>query len=151
MRTPTEAAWDSPDSHIGRASTEHHDLSWLNSLTIAGVAQKLQREIPYGIILDQYGNVRNFCMSSDTQLTLFCFSFLKINNPLAHERTTGPEIIDAVVSTLSTPSKPSSEKVDVFIGGAGTGGTISGVSRAMKAHNPKCIVVGIDPVSRCMT
>lgn len=33
-------------------------LSWLNSLTIlAGVAQKLQREIPGGIILDQYGNV----------------------------------------------------------------------------------------------
>jgi cysteine synthase len=49
----------------------------------------------------------------------------------------------------------------VFIAGAGTGGTISGVSRAIKktshlkgahsateAHNPKCIVVGIDPV-RC--
>jgi hypothetical protein len=36
-----------------------HDLSWLNSPTIAGVAQKLQREIPNGIILDQYRNVRS--------------------------------------------------------------------------------------------
>jgi len=106
IRTPTEAAWDSPDSHIG-------------------VAQKLQREIPYGIILDQYGNV---------------------NNPLAHELTTGPEIIQAVAATGSTPELPSSGKVDVFICAAGTGGTVTGVSRAIKkTHNPNCIVVGVDP------
>ena len=91
-------------------------------------------------------------------------SFLKINNPLAHELTTGPEIINAVVSTPSTPSRPSSKKVDVFIAGAGTGGTITGVSRALKrdpisarnptethdftkAHNPNCVVIGVDPVS----
>lgn len=95
------------------------------------MAQKLQGEIPHAVILDQYRNV---------------------NNPLAHELTTGPEIIDAVVATLSIPSRPSSEKVDAFIAGAGTGGTITGVSRAIKkgsdlveAHNPKCIVVGVDP------
>ncbi|KJA28003.1 hypothetical protein HYPSUDRAFT_34269 [Hypholoma sublateritium FD-334 SS-4] len=106
VRTPTEASWDSPDSHIG-------------------VANRLQREIPHGIILDQYRNV---------------------NNPLAHEFTTGPEIIEAVTSTPSTTSKPSSEKVDVIIAGAGTGGTITGLSRAIKKkHNPDCIVVAIDP------
>jgi len=107
VRTPTEAAWDSPESHIG-------------------VAQKLQREIPYGTILDQYSNV---------------------NNPLAHEYTTGPEIIEAVVNTPSSSSRPSSGKVDVFIAGAGTGGTVTGVSRALKkAHNPDCVVVGVDPI-----
>jgi len=106
IRTPTEAAWNSPTSHIG-------------------VAQKLQREIPHAIILDQYRNV---------------------NNPLAHEYTTGPEIINAVVSTPSTSSKPSSGTVDAFIAGAGTGGTVTGVSRALKkTHNLKCIVVGVDP------
>ncbi|EKM49964.1 uncharacterized protein PHACADRAFT_264423 [Phanerochaete carnosa HHB-10118-sp] len=106
VRTPTEAAWDSPESHIG-------------------VAQKLQRQIPGGIILDQYRN---------------------INNPLAHELTTGPEIIEAVTATPSTPAKPSSRMVDVIIVGAGTGGTITGISRAIKkTHNPKCIIVGIDP------
>ncbi|THG99801.1 hypothetical protein EW026_g2618 [Hermanssonia centrifuga] len=106
VRTPTEAAWDSPDSHIG-------------------VALKLQREIPGGIILDQYRN---------------------LNNPLAHELTTGPEIIDAVTSTPSTTAKPSSEKVDVLVAGAGTGGTITGISRAIKkTHNRDCIVVGVDP------
>ncbi|KAI0741959.1 cystathionine beta-synthase [Daedaleopsis nitida] len=106
VRTPTEAAWDSPESHIG-------------------VAQRLQREIPGGIILDQYRNV---------------------NNPLAHEYTTGPEIVDAVVSTPSTASHPSSGKVDVLVAGAGTGGTITGLSRAVKKkHNDACIVVGVDP------
>lgn len=70
-----------------------------------------------------------------------------MNNPLAHEYTTGPEIIEAVTSTPSTSSHPSSGKVDVFLAGAGTGGTITGVARAIKkSHNPKCIVVGIDPV-----
>ncbi|RDB20835.1 Cystathionine beta-synthase [Hypsizygus marmoreus] len=106
VRTPTEAAWDSPESHIG-------------------VAQKLQKAIPNGIILDQYKN---------------------INNPLAHEYTTGPEIIEAVVSTPSTSSKPSSGKVDVLVAGAGTGGTVTGISRAIKkTHNKDCIVVGVDP------
>ncbi|CAL1714634.1 unnamed protein product [Somion occarium] len=106
VRTPTEAAWDSPESHIG-------------------VAQRLQKEIPGGIILDQYRNV---------------------NNPLAHEFTTGPEIIEAVTSTPSTSTAPSSSKVDVLVAGAGTGGTITGISRAIKkTHNPDCIVVGVDP------
>ncbi|KAJ7760553.1 tryptophan synthase beta subunit-like PLP-dependent enzyme [Mycena metata] len=107
VRTPTEAAWDSPESHIGR------------------VAKKLQRKIPGGIILDQYRNV---------------------NNPLIHELSTGPEIIEAVVSTPSTPERPSSGKVDVVVCGAGTGGTVTGVSRAMKkTHNKECIMVGVDP------
>ncbi|KAF9047113.1 pyridoxal phosphate-dependent enzyme, beta subunit [Hymenopellis radicata] len=107
VRTPTEAAWDSPESHIG-------------------VALKLQKAIPHGIILDQYRNV---------------------NNPLAHELTTGPEIIEAVVSTPSTSSHPSSEKVDVFVAGAGTGGTVTGTSRALKkTHNKDCIVVATDPI-----
>ncbi|GJE91002.1 cystathionine beta-synthase [Phanerochaete sordida] len=106
VRTPTEAAWDSPESHIG-------------------VAQKLQSQIPGGIILDQYRNV---------------------NNPLAHELTTGPEIIESVTATPSTPEKPSSGKVDVMIAGAGTGGTVTGISRAIKkTHNKDCVVVGVDP------
>ncbi|KAA1470296.1 pyridoxal phosphate-dependent enzyme beta subunit [Dentipellis sp. KUC8613] len=107
VRTPTEAAWDSPESHIG-------------------VAHRLERSIPGGIILDQYRN---------------------LNNPLAHELTTGPEIIDAVTSTPSTSARPSSEKVDVFVAGAGTGGTVSGVSQAIKkTHNAACTVIGVDPV-----
>jgi len=70
-----------------------------------------------------------------------------LNNPLAHELTTAPEIIAAVTSTPSTTAYPSSGKVDVFVAGAGTGGTITGVARGIKkAHNKDCIVVGVDPV-----
>ena len=49
--------------------------------------------------------------------------------------------------TPPTSLRPSSGKVDVLVASAGTGGTITGISRALKReHNPKCIVVGIDPV-----
>jgi cystathionine beta-synthase len=106
VRTPTEAAWDSPDSHIG-------------------VAQRLQQAIPHAVILDQYGNE---------------------NNPLAHELTTGPEIIEAVKSTPSTSTRVSSGKVDAVICGAGTGGTVTGISRAIKkTHNKDCIMIAVDP------
>ena len=72
-----------------------------------------------------------------------------MNNPLAHELTTAPEIIEAVTSTPPTPVHPSSGKVDVVVASAGTGGTISGVAKGIKkAHNPDCIVVGVDPVGR---
>jgi cystathionine beta-synthase len=73
----------------------------------------------------------------------------QVHNPLVHEYSTGPEIIEAVVSTPSTTTSPSSGKVDVVVATTGTGGTITGVSRAIKkTHNPDCIVVGVDPVCR---
>lgn len=71
----------------------------------------------------------------------------KVNNPLAHEYTTGPEIVEAIVNTKPTPSKPTSGKIDAFVGGAGTGGTVTGISRAIKkVHNPDCVIVAVDPV-----
>jgi cysteine synthase A len=55
-------------------------------------------------------------------------------NPEAHRMGTGPEIINALDG-----------KVDVFLAGVGTGGTITGVGEALKAHNPKAIVIGVEP------
>lgn len=110
------------------------------------MANKLQREIPHGIILDQYRNVRGSYDLVCEMLTIGS-PLLQVNNPLAHEYTTGPEIIEAVASTPSTSNRASSGKVDVFVAGAGTGGTVTGVSRALKkVHNPECVVVGVDPV-----
>ena len=84
---------------------------------------------------------------------------MKVNNSQAHELTTGSEIINAILLEKSTSLKPSSKRVDVLVAGAGTGGTITGVSRATKkacnateihdltkAHNLKCVVIGVDPV-----
>ncbi|KAL1993349.1 hypothetical protein VTN49DRAFT_3298 [Thermomyces lanuginosus] len=94
IRTPTQAAYDSPESHIG-------------------VAKRLEKELPNAHILDQYGNP---------------------NNPLAHELGTAEEIW-----------KQTGGKVTAVIAGAGTGGTITGISRGLKKHNPKVDIIAADP------
>jgi cystathionine beta-synthase len=95
IRTPTEAASESPESHIS-------------------VAKRLQKELPNAHILDQYSNP---------------------NNPRIHYETTGQEIWDDLDG-----------KVDMIVVSAGTGGSITGIARKLKEKNPKCIVVGADPV-----
>jgi cysteine synthase A len=55
-------------------------------------------------------------------------------NPDIHRRTTGPEIWDAMEG-----------QVDVFIAGVGTGGTITGAGEVLKARNPGCRVIAVEP------
>jgi len=94
IRTPTQAAWDSPESHIG-------------------VARRLEKEIPNAHILDQYGNV---------------------DNPLAHELGTAEEIWEQTGGKLSA-----------VVAGAGTGGTITGISRGLRKHSKDVKIIAADP------
>jgi cysteine synthase A len=55
-------------------------------------------------------------------------------NPEIHRRTTGPEIWDATDG-----------RVDVFVAGVGTGGTITGVGEFLKERNPQCRIVAVEP------
>lgn len=57
-------------------------------------------------------------------------------NPATHFATTGPEIWDDTEG-----------HVDVFVAGAGTGGTISGVGRYLKSKNPAVRIVAVEPAS----
>ncbi|KAF8316683.1 PALP-domain-containing protein [Clavulina sp. PMI_390] len=93
-----------------------------------GVAERLKHLIPGGVVLDQYNNP---------------------HNPEAHEFGTGSEIVEQVVTAGALGEKGilgvNSGKVDLFFAGAGTGGTLTGCSRAIKKHNSAAKVVAIDP------
>ena len=62
--------------------------------------------------------------------------FVNPANPAAHERTTGEEIW-----------ADTEGRVDIFVAGVGTGGTVSGTARALKKHNPAVKVVAVEPAS----
>ena len=78
------------------------------------VARRIARERPGAFLTDQYSNPAN---------------------PLAHYRSTGPEIWEQTAG-----------KVTHFVCGMGTGGTISGTGRFLKEKNPKVRIIGADPV-----
>ncbi len=62
--------------------------------------------------------------------------FVNPANPAAHERTTGEEIW-----------ADTEGRVDIFVAGVGTGGTVSGTGRALKKHNAAVKVVAVEPAS----
>jgi cysteine synthase A len=55
-------------------------------------------------------------------------------NPEVHRRTTGPEILEALDG-----------RIDAFVAGVGTGGTITGAGEVLREHNPHCRIVAVEP------
>ncbi|KDQ09551.1 hypothetical protein BOTBODRAFT_117078 [Botryobasidium botryosum FD-172 SS1] len=91
---------------------------------LVAVTKHLVELIPNAVLLNQFTNP---------------------NNPLAHERTTAPEMIAAIESTIGG-DRPTSGKIDVFCSAGATGGTLTGVARALRRdHNPELKVIACDP------
>ena len=118
VRTPNRDDPDAPDGNIM-------------------VAKRLASETAGGIMLDQYNNP---------------------NNPDAHYYGTAQEIIDDIETAAdvkrAAPSDPPTPpvdagargRIDAVVMSAGTGGTVTGVSRRIKEHSPNAVIVGVDPV-----
>ncbi len=73
-------------------------------------------------------------LNKEIEGSIILQQFSNRSNPEIHRKTTGQEIW-----------KDTDGKVDVFVAGVGTGGTVSGVGAALKAHNPNIRIVAVEP------
>ena len=89
---------------------------------------------PDQVVIADYAKEKAEELEKETENSIVLGQFVNKANPEAHYRTTGPEIWE-----------DTDGKVDIFIAGAGTGGTVTGVGRYLKEKNPDVEVIAVEP------
>lgn len=105
-------------------------------------AQKLLRALGATLVLTPGADGMNGAIKKAEELrnanpgSVILQQFENDANPAAHRRSTGEEIWT-----------DTDGEVDIFVAGVGTGGTVSGVAEALKAHKPEVKAVAVEPGS----
>lgn len=110
--------------------------------TMSEERKKLMKAYGAELVLTEGGNGMAGCIEKAEELkksipdSIIAGQFTNPSNPAAHIKTTAPEIWDALEG-----------RIDAFVAGIGTGGTITGNGAFFKEKNPAIKVVGVEPAS----
>ena len=124
------------------ASVKGYRLTLTMPETMSDERKKLLRALGATLVLTPGADGMNGAIKKAEELrnanpgSVILQQFENDDNPAAHRRTTGEEIWT-----------DTDGQVDVFVAGVGTGGTICGVARALKRHNPNVYIVAVEPAS----